>query len=154
MNENLKPTLWRTARALSNTGRLKLMRLVANAKGVKGVVELADEVGLSVEKYEALQLLVADILEYGAAAQVKFNHKADRLATASFKQISVEGGHLSDLCNRGLFLENDTVVITADVPSGKTFAGWKNDAGTIVSTSASYTVTVGGANAKYTAVFN
>ena len=48
MNENLKPTLWRTARALSNTGRLKLMRLVANAKGVKGVVELADEVGLSV----------------------------------------------------------------------------------------------------------
>ena len=48
MNENLKPTLWRTARALSNTGRLKLMRLVANAKGVKGVVELAEEVGLSV----------------------------------------------------------------------------------------------------------
>ena len=48
MNENLKPTLWRTARALSNTGRLKLMRLVSNAKGVKGVVELAEEVGLSV----------------------------------------------------------------------------------------------------------
>ena len=103
---------------------------------------------------ENLKEFLIDMLEYGAAAQVKFNHKADRLATASFKQISVEGGHLSDLCNRGLFLENDTVVITADVPSGKTFAGWKNDAGTIVSTSASYTVTVGGANAKYTAVFN
>ena len=48
MNKNLKPTLWRTVRALANVERLKLMRLVANAKGVKGVGELAKEVGLSV----------------------------------------------------------------------------------------------------------
>jgi len=48
MEKGLKPTLWRTARALVNADRLKLMRLVANAKGEKGVVELAAEAGLPV----------------------------------------------------------------------------------------------------------
>lgn len=48
MNEPLKPTLWRTARALSNPDRLNLMRLVANANGMKGVVDLAAEAELPV----------------------------------------------------------------------------------------------------------
>ncbi len=48
MKEELKPTLWRTARVLSNPDRLNLMRLVANANGEKGVVELAAEAGLPV----------------------------------------------------------------------------------------------------------
>ena len=43
MKTELKPTLWRTARALANRGRLNLMRLVANAKGAKGVCVLAAE---------------------------------------------------------------------------------------------------------------
>ena len=48
MKSELKPTLWRTARALANPYRLNLMRLVANAKGAKGVCELATEANLSV----------------------------------------------------------------------------------------------------------
>ncbi|MBR3823449.1 MAG: transcriptional regulator [Kiritimatiellae bacterium] len=48
MKNELKPTLWRTARALANSCRLNLMRLVANAKGAKGVCELATEANLSV----------------------------------------------------------------------------------------------------------
>ena len=48
MSEQLKPTLWRTARALSNPDRLNLMRLVANANGAKGVADLAVEAGLPV----------------------------------------------------------------------------------------------------------
>ena len=48
MREELKPTLWRTARALANPDRLRLMRLVAAANGKKGVSELADEAGLPV----------------------------------------------------------------------------------------------------------
>ena len=47
MKNELKPTLWRTARALANSCRLNLMRLVANAKGAKGVSELATEANLS-----------------------------------------------------------------------------------------------------------
>ena len=48
MADKMKPTLWRTARALCNVDRLKLMHLVANGRGVKGVVELANEAGLPV----------------------------------------------------------------------------------------------------------
>jgi len=48
MQGNLKPTLWRTARALANPDRLRLMRLVASAGNCKGVVELAGESGLPV----------------------------------------------------------------------------------------------------------
>lgn len=48
MGSELRPTLWRTARALDNADRLNLMRLVVEAKGKKGVVELAAEANLPV----------------------------------------------------------------------------------------------------------
>ena len=48
MAKELKPTLWRTARALANADRLNLMRLVSNANGAKGVSEIAAEAGLPV----------------------------------------------------------------------------------------------------------
>ena len=48
MGTELKPTLWRTARALANPDRLNLMRLVANAKGAKGVVDLANEANIPI----------------------------------------------------------------------------------------------------------
>ena len=48
MKNELKPTLWRTARALANADRLNLMRLVTNAKGAKGVSEIAVESGLPI----------------------------------------------------------------------------------------------------------
>ena len=48
METPLKPTLWRTARALANKDRLNLMRLVSTAKGARGVVELAAEAKLPV----------------------------------------------------------------------------------------------------------
>lgn len=48
MGTELRPTLWRTARALANPDRLNLMRLVANAKGAKGVVDLANEANIPI----------------------------------------------------------------------------------------------------------
>jgi len=48
MDTKLKPTLWRTARALANGDRLNLLRLVSTAKGAKGVTELATEAGLPI----------------------------------------------------------------------------------------------------------
>ena len=48
MKESLRPTVWRTARALANVNRLKFLRAVFAAKGTKGVSVLADELGLSV----------------------------------------------------------------------------------------------------------
>lgn len=48
MKEGLKPTLWRTARALANADRLRLLRCVFKSQGAMGVSELAEETGLSV----------------------------------------------------------------------------------------------------------
>ena len=47
-SNELRPTVWRTARALLNEGRLRLMRAIWFSKGRKTVSELAKEVGLSV----------------------------------------------------------------------------------------------------------
>ena len=44
----LRPTLWRTARALANKNRLLFFRAVWLSKGKKAVSELAKEVGLSI----------------------------------------------------------------------------------------------------------
>ena len=149
--KNMTDTIY--ARAYVSAGNKDYYSDLTNYSILQYAYNKLGKTGTATED-EILKALLIDKLEYGAAAQVLFNYKTDRLATADFKQISVEGGYLPDKCNRGFFLEKETVVITADIPSGKTFAGWKNDAGTIVSTSASYTVTVGSANAKYTAVFN
>lgn len=46
--EELRPTLWRTARALANKNRLLFFRAVWLSKGKKGVSELAKDVGLSI----------------------------------------------------------------------------------------------------------
>ena len=48
MKTTLKPTLWRTARALANRDRLNLMRLVSTSKGARGVSELAAKAGLPI----------------------------------------------------------------------------------------------------------
>ena len=103
---------------------------------------------------EKLKTFLVDMLEYGAAAQVEFNYKTDRLATASFKQITVNGGVLSDKTNRGFFLEGEKVTITATAPEGKVFSCWKDSSGKIVSTDPAYQITVSSANETYTADFN
>ena len=46
--DELRPTLWRTARALANKNRLLFFRAVWLSKGGKGVSELAKDVGLSI----------------------------------------------------------------------------------------------------------
>ena len=48
MKTELKPTLWRTARALANRDRLNLMHLVSISKGARGVAELAGLANLPV----------------------------------------------------------------------------------------------------------
>ena len=47
-NTELRPTVWRTVRALLNEGRLRLLRTIWLSNGRKTVSDLAREVGLSV----------------------------------------------------------------------------------------------------------
>jgi DNA-binding transcriptional ArsR family regulator len=48
MKPELKPTLWRTARALANADRLELLRLVYEAKNERDVTDLAKQMHLAV----------------------------------------------------------------------------------------------------------
>ena len=48
MKETLKPTLWRTARALANADRLRLFREVYKSQGAADVTELAEAVELPI----------------------------------------------------------------------------------------------------------
>ena len=48
MNDKLRPTLWRTARALANENRLRFLKAVFESKGSKGVSALAEELGIAV----------------------------------------------------------------------------------------------------------
>lgn len=103
---------------------------------------------------EKLVDLLENMLNYGALAQEYTGYKTDRLATASFSQIKVEGGTLADTFDSGLYLEGDKVTITAsEKNNGFSFVGWKNADGEIVSTEATTTVTAGSENEVYSAVY-
>ena len=48
MKEKLRPTVWRTARALDNENRLRFLRAIFVSKEAKGVTRLAEDIGVSV----------------------------------------------------------------------------------------------------------
>ena len=98
--------------------------------------------------------LLEDMLSYGALAQKYTNYRTDSLATDEFFQIKLSGGKLDDGFRHGLYKTGSSVKITASAfDEDFSFVGWRNSAGEIVSTSSSYTVTVGAANELYTAVY-
>lgn len=104
---------------------------------------------------DTLQEMLRNMLTYGASAQKHFEYNTDRLATDSFYQIKLEGGVLSDGCAHGLYLEGEQVRISAAVTDaeGATFFAWLNEDGVKVTNFTEATITVGTANATYTASY-
>ena len=79
-------------------------------------------------------------LEYGGAVQRHFDADNPRHANKTFYQVKVSGGTLSDGFNSGLYLEGDTVTVSAPTvnASGTGFAYWTDSDGRIVSTSPTF----------------
>ena len=103
---------------------------------------------------EKLIALLADMLNYGALAQKYTNYKTDTLATDEFVQVKLLGGTFEDGFNHGLYKVGTSLTITAPTSDEDfIFAGWRNSAGEIVSSNASYTVVAGETNELYTAVY-
>lgn len=96
-----------------------------------------------------------EMIEYGAAAQIYFDYKTDRLATSPFYQIKVVGGAIDDMSDHGLYLSGDAVTLIAPEAdsNGTPFSGWVDSDGNAVSSTASCTVTVGTKNVTYTATY-
>ena len=102
----------------------------------------------------ALIKLLEDMLDYGASSQDYFNYREDRLANASFYQVKLTGGTLNDGFATGLYSSGTQLVATAPTTSGgEEFSYWTDALGNVVSYDAAYELTVGSANASYTAVY-
>ena len=103
---------------------------------------------------ETLKNMLENMLEYGASAQLHFNHNTDRLANGDYYQIKVEGGTLEDGFTKGLYLPTETATLTAlESNGGIAFSGWKNSEGEIVSTDNPCDIDNCTANETYTAVY-
>lgn len=93
------------------------------------------------------------VLKYGGRAQDLFNYFRDRRADDTFYSIHVENGTFADGFTRGMFLENEEVVMKANTaPEGKKFAYWQDMNGIILGYDEVLTVKATSAN-TYTAVF-
>lgn len=104
---------------------------------------------------ENLLPLLNTMLDYGAGAQTYFNYNTAHLANADYHRIKVVNGLLADLTDRGLYLEGETLTVTAPAQdaAGVAFYAWVDDNGTVLSTSTTYTYTVGTANTTLTAIY-
>ena len=150
--KNMTDTIY--ARAYVSSGSQEYYSELTNYSVLQYAYNKLGKTGDNPTSNQDLKALLADMLEYGAAAQLEFDYKTDRLATYEFKQIKVEGGTLPDKCTKGLFLENESLTLTANEPSdGKTFKGWTKDSGDIFSTESTIDITVGSSNTTYTAIF-
>ena len=103
---------------------------------------------------EKLIKLLNATLAYGAAAQEYADYKTATLATDDFYQIKLVGGTLEDGFSHGLYKQGTDVIISAPTTldnGEKVFDSWTDKDGNVISTDASYTLTVGESNQTYTA---
>lgn len=103
---------------------------------------------------EKLANVLDRLLSYGAAAQIYFDADIDRLADSAFYEIKTVDGALPDGMQRGLYLEGDVVMLTAESVNaeGEYFYYWLKD-GALVSEYESLEITVGTVDETYTAVY-
>ena len=92
------------------------------------------------------------MLEYGAEAQIYFNYKTDRLATADFYRTTVVGGTLSDGTTSGIYPAGTQIALVAPATDaqGYAFSCWMDQNGKATSS----LITTGASDATYTAVFD
>ncbi|MBQ7645943.1 MAG: hypothetical protein IJS94_01615, partial [Clostridia bacterium] len=103
---------------------------------------------------ESLQALLTEMLSYGAAAQNYFLYKTDRLATADYYQVTLNGGTLDDGFEKGLFQAGEQINITAPEHNADAeFFRWKDDSNNTVSTNPSFVYTVSSMNVTLTPVY-
>ena len=129
---------------------------------VDGTTYYSDVLKYSILQYSrdisnaALKTVMTEMLEYGAAVQSYKAYETNRLASDTFYQITVENGTLPDGMTTGLYVNNDSVTMTAPAidANAMPFECWKNSAGVAVSTDMTYVATVKGADETYTACYN
>jgi len=102
---------------------------------------------------ENIENLLFAMKEYGAKAQINFNYNLDRLANATYYNINVINGTLSDGFTQGRFQLEEEITIKAN-PSeeGMRFVHWIDKNEKVVSDSSTIQIQVSGDN-TYEAVY-
>ena len=86
--------------------------------------------------------LASSLLAYSAAAQIKFDHMTDDLATDTHYQVLIDRGVLDDGFPYGLYKSGTELNVTAVIPEGETFAKWIDGNGTTLGVTPELTFTV------------
>ena len=91
-----------------------------------------------------LTTLIKDMLDYGAAAQIYFNYRTDRLANECYYLVNVSGATLEDGFTKGLYKSGQSLTLTADERSAEgDFSYWADGDGAVISESRTVSITVG-----------
>ena len=130
---------------------------------IDGVEYYSDLITYSVVQYvkdritnsnctEAQLNMYKAMLDYGTAAQILLNNNTENLANADFAMISVKNGTLPNGTNMYMYLNNQTIKVTANDIENKEFLYWQDGEGNIVSYEKEYEFVING-NAFLEAVY-
>ena len=142
------------ARAYTKVGDTEYYSDVVKYSILKYAYNKLGKTGTATED-ENLKNVLVEMLEYGASTQIYMEYNTDRLVTAPFYEIKTVGGTINDGCDWGLYLEGDSVAVTAPAEdeNGVPFSGWVDGDGNAVASTANCTVTVPAKNTIYTATY-
>ena len=105
------------------------------------IYQYAYNILTSSSQSEELKALVLSMLDYGAKAQVHFNHNTDFLANAAIAKVKVVNGTHADGMKTGYFSEGTQITVTANEPEeGYVFSHWEDSSGKTVGTEATLVI--------------
>ena len=114
------------ARAYVEVGGVGYYSELKKCSVLEYVYGMREKGGLTSAQTKAFDAMLA----YGAAMQTLLGYHTDRLATATYYQISVVNGTLFDGTTAGRYLLNEKVTLTpSPAPEGKKFVGWVDGLG-------------------------
>ena len=96
---------------------------------------------------------LSQMVENGAAAQIRDSYKIDRLATEAFVEVKLTGGSFADGTNEIFAVAGSQVAVFPDEPSDKVIAGWQDSSGVSVAADSLEYITVPDKNCTVEAVF-
>ena len=98
--------------------------------------------GLGKDDSQINRDLAASLRQYGAMAQLKFDHRTDTLANETFYDVRLENAHLSDGFSYGLYKEGSVQTLYADVDAAAALIVWTDEEGSVLGTGPEFELTV------------
>lgn len=102
---------------------------------------------------KSLSNLLNGLLEYGASAQIFFDHNVTDLANEKHVMIRLNNGTFGDGTSSSLVLPGTHLSFSADESEDKMFVHWEDENGEVISQSTNLEIVAGESNKTYTAIY-